>query len=211
MGMAKCENTSNDLYVCINNQESSCDERINVLYFPGTPSVITTIGVAASTTSSSSSTSSSATITSSTSQESSPTTSPGSNRVTETQTPPDDDNTSSSTTNIGAIIGGVIGGVVALILAGVGGWLFATKRARRAYALNGMNANGTGIPLPSPPHQKLPFIGTSSYYNAPGDSHTLSYYSSPTQQHAYGPYEMPEHPTVSELSSDRRSEMPTNN
>ncbi|KAL2176966.1 uncharacterized protein P884DRAFT_29605 [Thermothelomyces heterothallicus CBS 202.75] len=34
-GIAKCENTSNDLYVCIDGQESSCEEGINVLYFPG--------------------------------------------------------------------------------------------------------------------------------------------------------------------------------
>lgn len=33
--MVKCENTSQDLYYCLNDEESSCEDHYNVLYFPG--------------------------------------------------------------------------------------------------------------------------------------------------------------------------------
>ncbi|KAL2156840.1 hypothetical protein VTH06DRAFT_4076 [Thermothelomyces fergusii] len=219
MGMMKCENTSDDMYFCINGQESSCEDQYNVLYFPGTPSVITTIGVAPSTTSSSSSSSSSSpttdTVSPSTSQDSSTATSPGAGGPTGSQTPPgdddgdDDDDSSSSSTNVGAIVGGVIGGVAIVALTGAGGWVLAKKHARRAHGSGDVHANnGTAM---SPSSQKLFYAAAPPYYTGPGEADPLSppYPQQQQQQNPYGPFEMAQPQTVPELASSGPLEMPT--
>ncbi|EAQ87731.1 predicted protein [Chaetomium globosum CBS 148.51] len=125
----------------------------------GTPSAITTIGVAPSSTSSSSTSTAveSSSITSdpsssttsepdSTSQDSSTSTTPGqSDSGSEFETPAPNDDTSSGSTNIGAIVGGAVGGAVVVILAGLGGWLLARKRwANSGNGANGTQGNGNG-------------------------------------------------------------------
>ncbi|EFQ27716.1 uncharacterized protein GLRG_02860 [Colletotrichum graminicola M1.001] len=59
IGIAKCQGTVEELYYCINTVQDrvNCTAKQNVLFFQGSPTAITTIGVAATTTPASSSSS----------------------------------------------------------------------------------------------------------------------------------------------------------
>ncbi|KAK4242239.1 hypothetical protein C8A03DRAFT_29500 [Achaetomium macrosporum] len=154
-GIFKCENTTEDLYFCINKQsgtEASCEEKENVLFFPGTPSAITTIGLSPRTTSSLTSTTTSSislpstsVLVSSTAQDPSTSASPRASENTtgpETQVPANDTaKTTAASSNLGPIIGGVLGATAAVFLAGAGGWFLARKRKQ--------NSKDNGAELPT--------------------------------------------------------------
>ncbi|KAH6856258.1 hypothetical protein B0I37DRAFT_442955 [Chaetomium sp. MPI-CAGE-AT-0009] len=191
-GVAKCENTADDLYFCINSrsaEEASCEENRKLLYFAGTPSAITTIGISPSPTTSSTTTASSSTTSepdSSTSQGSSTSTSPRQSETasgSETQAP-NDDESSSGSTNLGAIIGGAVGGAVVLVLIALGAWFLVRKR--RAIRGNGSQAghghgqnhnydNAMSVVAPSgyqpPGEQKLAFSDTHVHQDGYHDAY----------------------------------------
>ncbi|VUC30785.1 unnamed protein product, partial [Clonostachys rosea] len=132
MGIAKCSNTTKDMYWCINKNQGSvdCDEQQNVLFFPGTPSAITTIGVSPSTTSQATST------VSLSSTRLDPTTTNTSETTTgfkTTATGEPKASSQSSGSSQGPIIGGAVGGAFAVLLIGsVVVWLVWRHRKRRA-------------------------------------------------------------------------------
>ncbi|KAK4044206.1 hypothetical protein C8A01DRAFT_31814 [Parachaetomium inaequale] len=225
-GIAKCGNTTDDLYICLNSrsaQDASCEERRKVLYFPGTPSAITTVGVTPRTTASSTSTTTTAPSSSptsetasSTSQGRSTSTSSGRGESTGTsETPVPADDTSSS--NLGAIIGGAVGGTVAVALAVLGGWLLARKRGGTTTTTT-VDGNDSGaVPAlqgapdqpPGEPKYGYGFGGTQAYddgaYGAPGVANR------PVQNGPYellGPPETLQHRSPMEMSVELPLELP---
>ncbi|CAM1511754.1 Fc.00g092670.m01.CDS01 [Cosmosporella sp. VM-42] len=124
-GIAKCENTEKDLYWCINGIQGGvdCKEARGVLYFPGTPSAITTIGVSPKT--------AAATPTSSALVDSTTSNAPQD----QNSSPDTAENSSASSPGQGAIIGGALGGAIAILgLGGLGIWLFLRRREKKAPA-----------------------------------------------------------------------------
>ncbi|CAG9948319.1 unnamed protein product [Clonostachys rosea f. rosea IK726] len=135
MGIAKCPNTSRDLYWCINKNQRSfnCTEQQNILFFPGTPTVITTIGVSPSTTSQVTSTvSTSSTKLNSTATSTSATTT----TVEATMTIKPRTGGNSGDNDKGPIIGGAVGGAFAVLLIGsLAIWLIWRHRKRSAQTM----------------------------------------------------------------------------
>ncbi|KAK4065545.1 hypothetical protein Trihar35433_7665 [Trichoderma harzianum] len=126
-GMEKCTNTKQDVYWCVNQQnidlsqnEDICSDQNAVVFFPGTPTALTTIGVAQKSTSSTSSTAAPpTTMSTSTTPSSSPTntgtgagTGTGTSTPTSSSTSPPAETTpaSSGSKSNGGVIGGAVGG-----------------------------------------------------------------------------------------------------
>ncbi|KAK5996160.1 hypothetical protein PT974_04588 [Cladobotryum mycophilum] len=139
-GIFKCPNTTKDLYYCINGYNlntlngTNCQTGTNVLFFPGTPSAITTIGVAQETTSTQPSSTSSAPTTTSAA-----TTTSSSTQGTTINTAPADPKTTGElpapTSNNGAVIGGAVGGSIGgIALVGLLGWLFWRRKKSQTQA-----------------------------------------------------------------------------
>ncbi|CAI6091816.1 unnamed protein product [Clonostachys chloroleuca] len=166
MGIAKCPNTSKDMYWCINKNQGSvnCTEQQNVLFFPGTPTVITTIGVSPSTTSQVTSTIS----TSSTKLDSTAT----STSATTTSEPRTGGN--SDDNDKGPIIGGAVGGAFAVLLIGsLAIWLIWRHRKRRAQVMQ-EQTHQLQEQKPKPPYetQNPTDIQPRGLYEAPTESWT---------------------------------------
>ncbi|RFU76343.1 hypothetical protein TARUN_5896 [Trichoderma arundinaceum] len=143
-GMAKCSNTSQDIYWCINSPnvelqktQDPCDDQNAIVFFPGTPHAITTIGVTPSTTSqaptstSSSTTLATTTTSSSTTSTGTSTTTSSSSAATETAPP------SSSKSSNGGVIGGAVGGSLGgVAIVAVLAFLFLRRRRRSSSSMN---------------------------------------------------------------------------
>ncbi|AEO70295.1 uncharacterized protein THITE_2121526 [Thermothielavioides terrestris NRRL 8126] len=220
-GIFKCPNTTEDLYFCIDAlsaTEASCDKKQNVLFFPGTPTVITTIGVSPRTTSSSTTSSSTSEAVSSststpaastsTSQASSTSASPtesqsAGSQVSQAPADAPSNNGPGSSSNIGPIVGGVVGGTAAVILAGVGGWLLARKRTSTG-AGAGSDRNGAQAEV----EPKVAVDSTVPYHAAHAAIHEVPGSMWPSQmQQAHAQqrsYERRE-PTLAELPAGRVS------
>ncbi|KAL2153526.1 hypothetical protein VTH82DRAFT_4681 [Thermothelomyces myriococcoides] len=128
--MIKCEGTSDDMYYCVNAQRSSCEDKVNIVYFPGIPSAITTVGVAAPNPSPSFSTtaptSSSPAVTPT--EDSSTTASPGPDKA----TVPLSSSSSFFSLDILGIVGIATVEAALLVFVGVVCWQLAKANAKRA-------------------------------------------------------------------------------
>lgn len=102
-----------------------------------------------------------------------------------------DGESTDSSSNLGAIIGGTVAGVAVVLLAGVGGWLLARKRA------------GKGEPLdldPQPPKEPDHASQDTQAYQTDGYGAPRAW--GPRTQHSRYPE------TQHELSTARRTELP---
>ncbi|KXX77126.1 hypothetical protein MMYC01_205230 [Madurella mycetomatis] len=206
-GIFKCGNTTEDLYFCINTrtveETGICEERRNVLFFPGTPSAITTIGVAPHTTSSSTSTTVSSSSSTSEAVSSTLPDSSDSTRGPETQVPAGDADEPTSSSNLGAIIGGVIGGIAVIALAVVGGWFLARRRAANGGGNGGSNGDVNGYGYGAAPTMSPSFNNTPTYTDA---SELTAVWKPPVQQ---GPYELAHVQREQELPAEQQfTELP---
>ncbi|KAH8757180.1 hypothetical protein F5883DRAFT_159453 [Diaporthe sp. PMI_573] len=150
-GMGLCEDTSEVLFYCIDMLSYNCTSQENVLLFVDSPSVITTIGVAASSSATSSSSSSmpvpSATPSSissilSTSTPAAGTVGSSTAALPTASTDPED----SSQPQQGTIIGAAVGASIAGVAAGAAGLWFllrARKNRRRPTAGNSVDGGPT--------------------------------------------------------------------
>ncbi|TFB00012.1 hypothetical protein CCMA1212_008256 [Trichoderma ghanense] len=140
-GMAKCTDTKQDLYWCINaanialqETEDPCGDQDAVVFFPGTPTVITTINVAPKQTGTST-TSTPTTMATSTSSSSASSRNTGSSDTASSTSAPTPTSTSPATEQkkssnagvIGGAVGGSIGGLAAI---GLLAFLFLRRRRR---------------------------------------------------------------------------------
>ncbi|CAG9982936.1 unnamed protein product [Clonostachys byssicola] len=173
MGIAKCPNTSKDMYWCINKNQGSvnCTAQQNVLFFPGTPTAITTIGVSPSTTSQVTST----IVTSSTKLDSTATSTSATTATSEATTTSEPRTGGNSNDNDkGPIIGGAVGGAFAILLIGsLVIWLVWRHRRRRARTMQ-EQTHQLQEQTPKSPYETQNLTDTQSRgpYEAPTESWT---------------------------------------
>ncbi|KAH0493444.1 hypothetical protein TgHK011_000112 [Trichoderma gracile] len=201
-GMAKCDNTKQDLYWCINaanialqEKEDPCGDQDAVVFFPGTPTVITTINVAPKPTSTSTTSPPTTMATSTSSSSTSSTTTGSSTTATSTSTPTSQAETSPATEQKKSSNAGVIGGAVGGSLGGiavVGILAFLFLRRRRGgggseAAVHEMDYTPVE-PKPSPSVVVDPMqaYGGGVVHEVPG-----SYYAPPKEQRQEPPMELP--------------------
>ncbi|KAL7942764.1 hypothetical protein V8C42DRAFT_330312 [Trichoderma barbatum] len=138
-GMAKCKNTKQDLYWCINQvnidlqqTQDPCENANAVVFFPGTPTALTTIGVPQkSTTSTTTSTPTTmSTTTSSSSRNTNTAATTGTSTPTSTSSPPaETTETSNGSKSNGGVIGGAVGGSLGgAAVIGILAFLFVRRR-----------------------------------------------------------------------------------
>ncbi|KAL7812178.1 hypothetical protein V8C44DRAFT_349586 [Trichoderma aethiopicum] len=200
-GMAKCADTKEDLYWCINaaniklqEERDPCGDQDAVVFFPGTPTVLTTINVAPKPTSTSttSTPTTMATSTASSSSTSSTNTSrPGTATSTSTATsqaetsPATEQKKSSNAGVIGGAVGGVLGGAAVI---GILAFFFLRRRrgASASTTVHEMDYTPVG-PKPSPSVVVDPMQAHGGVvHEVPG-----SYYAPVKEQRREPPMELP--------------------
>ncbi|EGR44730.1 uncharacterized protein TRIREDRAFT_111955 [Trichoderma reesei QM6a] len=204
-GMAKCDNTKQDLYWCINaanialqEKEDPCSDQDAVVFFPGTPTVLTTINVAPKPTSTSTSTSTTSTpttmATSTSSSSASPTRTGSPDTATSTSTPTSQAETSPTTEQkkssnagvIGGAVGGSLGGIAVI---GILAFIFLRRRRGGSSKATVHEMDYTPVePKPSPSVVVDPMqaYGGGVVHEVPG-----SYYAPPKEQRQEPPMELP--------------------
>ncbi|KAI5464245.1 hypothetical protein BGZ63DRAFT_401211 [Mariannaea sp. PMI_226] len=123
-GIGKCSKTTEDMYWCVNLNQNAvdCDRKQNVLFFPGKPTVITTIGVSPTNSAQPLSTSSPPTTTAYTTAQEHEVLSSTRSDITPTLADVKNDSKSTSPNTNASIIGGAIGAAMGVLLLGGSGF-----------------------------------------------------------------------------------------
>ncbi|KAL6856319.1 hypothetical protein J3F83DRAFT_448417 [Trichoderma novae-zelandiae] len=192
-GMAKCTDTDQDLYWCVNaanvglqqKGEDPCKDDDAVVFFPGTPTALTTINVAPKVTSTSTTLTPTTMATSTSSSSSSSSTSIGAN--TNTKTGPDTATSTSPTqaptstspateqkkSSNGGVIGGAVGGALGGAAAiGILAFLFLRRRRGGSEkAVHEMDYTPVELkPSPSAVVDEMPAHGEGVVHEVPGST-----------------------------------------
>ncbi|KAL7784921.1 hypothetical protein V8C37DRAFT_339939 [Trichoderma ceciliae] len=175
-GLEKCTNTSQDIYWCINDSNLSlnktqnpCNNQNDIVFFPGTPRALTTIGVTPS------STFRLTTLTTMTTSSSSSPTGTSPSTATSSLTPSAETTSSSDTTKSsnGGVIGGAVGGSVAgVAVIGLLAFFFLRRRRSRAGIhetdYTPVQLKGSATPIVPPTHTVQ---NAGGLHEAPGSTH----------------------------------------